>query len=314
MIGYHRAMRLIAAASLGSGFKYTGNFGTADAIDQYVFIRDKDTGLPIAGVTDLTATVKNPNGTTLLDSPFPLFEVPGVAGLYKFTILPSQRSQIGYYAWSVSSPTINADQPIVGGFIASLVMSGAGNREVTIAVVDQETTGPIADVGVYVRDATGTTILAAGTTDGAGQVVLNLWDGEYQVYLSKMGNYRFTVPEDLTVDGDTEVEYQGVSIIPSPPPDPAMCVIYGWLYELNASPYALQKFHVSIYQPPRGSRTGVLLGSGALEVSTDVEGYFSFYAIRGYMIRIDVPQASLEAAVLVPDQDSIKITDLVKLG
>ena len=314
MIGYNSRMRIIEAASLGAGFKYCGNFGTADSIDQYVYVRDRDSGLPVFGIADLVADVRNPDGTLLSGSPFPLSAIPGITGLYKFRILPGQRSQIGYYTWRITSATASIDQPIVGGFVVGFVVSGAGNRAVTISVKDVDTEGPIPDAQVYVRDSTGTTIEAGSATNGNGEVVFNLWDGTYRVYISKLGNYQFTVPETLVVSGDVTETYRGHSLTPAPPPDPEMCMIYGWLYEIGGTPWVEQTFRVSLYSPPP-NLVNIVIGTGAWTVLTDATGYFSFNAFRGSQIRLDIPQASIEETiVLVPDQASIKLKVLLGLG
>jgi hypothetical protein len=198
-----------------------------------------------------------------------------------------------------------------------------GSEAVSILVRDRISHSPIPDVRASIYNPAGDRLIGYGVTNASGLVVLlgntepglPLDPGVYLVRLAK-SLVSFDPTYSITVESGEENDFilKGTEIPVPVPPHPDLCLIHGWLYEINANPYANQKFHVNIYQPPRGSKSGVLLGSGAIKVETDEEGYFSFYAVRGYMIRIDVPQASLEAAVLVPDQESVWITDLVKVG
>lgn len=111
---------------------------------------------------------------------------------------------------------------------------GVGNRVVVVTVEDGGTSAPIPGTFVEVYDATSTTKVAFGYTNASGQITFELFDGAYKVYLSKIGQYVFTVPEDLTVVAglapppDVEVTYEGTLFNPSSPPSPSVCIVYGW--------------------------------------------------------------------------------------
>jgi hypothetical protein len=110
---------------------------------------------------------------------------------------------------------------------------GIGNRVVKINVRDASTLNPIPAVWIEVYDSTSTTRHAFGYSNSSGYAQFNLFDGDYKVYMSKIGEYIFTVPEDLTVvDGasipDVEVTYDGTVFTPSTPPTADLCVVYGW--------------------------------------------------------------------------------------
>lgn len=198
-----------------------------------------------------------------------------------------------------------------------------GSEPASVLVRERGSHAPIAGVAVSIYDATGINFLDYGVTNGSGYLVLlgnlapglSLDPGSYVFRLVK-SRYSFEsgYPETVVHDGDNDFILEGSPLAPVPPPYPDVCLIYGWLYELNADPYASQKFHVRVYQPPRGSSSGVLVSAGSIKVETDQSGYFSFYALKGYLVQINVPQASLEAVFLVPDQTEAKITDLVKVG
>lgn len=110
---------------------------------------------------------------------------------------------------------------------------GPGDRVVEIYLEDDFTLNPIAGAYVKVYNAAATSIIAFGTTGGDGKLTVFLFDGDYKVYISKIGQYVFTVPEDLTVAADlpipdVEVTYQGTTFSPSAPPSPETCVVFGW--------------------------------------------------------------------------------------
>lgn len=115
----------------------------------------------------------------------------------------------------------------------SLDNLGIGNRVVKINVRDDSTLLPIPAVWIEVYDSTSTTRHAFSYSNSSGYIQFNLFDGDYKVYLSKISQYIFTVPEDLTVAAgigipDVEVTYDGTVFTPSTPPTPDLCVVYGW--------------------------------------------------------------------------------------
>ena len=198
-----------------------------------------------------------------------------------------------------------------------------GAEAVSILVRDRTSLSPIPDVRASIYNSTGDRQVGYGSTNADGQVVLlgnvdpgfPLDPGTYLVRLAKaMVSFHASYSITVVTGGTNDFILEG-SEIPLPvPPATDLCLVYGWLFEPNANPYAYQKFHVSIAQSPRGSQSGVVLTSGSIIVETDKNGYFEFYAVRKYLVTIEIPQANLEIQVMIPDQDSIKITDLLKLG
>ena len=299
----------------------SGIFKSTDTVVQKASLVDRYTGIGITGLTDVVVKVFNPDGTVLFAS-LSCAEVSGSHGIYGFTLIASQRTQAGIYSWEMSSPTANILRPSQGtfqngGWVDQIVGLGSGNRKVTIIVQDISTHDPIPDVQIFMRDASDTTIEAFGIADSTGSMVFNLYDGTYKVYLSKMASYSFAVPETLVVSGDKTETYSGQVIIPVPPPDPELCLIYDWLYDGEGKPWINQKFRVSIYSPPP-NLDSIVIGDGARVVETDATGYFGFTAFRGSQIKLDFPQAGGAvdgAIVLVPaDKASIKLKTLLGLG
>lgn len=110
---------------------------------------------------------------------------------------------------------------------------GVGNRVVEVLVQDSGSLAPIPAAWVQVYNETSTSLVAFGYTGADGKITFQLFDGNYKVYISKIGQYVFTVPEDLVVAADppppdVSVTYQGDLFNPSTPPSPDMCTVYGW--------------------------------------------------------------------------------------
>lgn len=122
---------------------------------------------------------------------------------------------------------------------------GIGDRVVEITVEDSTTTNPIPAVWVQVYDTATTTLQAQGYTDSNGQISFMLFDGTYNVYLSKIGQYIFTVPETLTVVAnppipDVQVTYQGDPFDPGSPPSSDTIIVYGWEQDAQGNGLAIE--------------------------------------------------------------------------
>lgn len=120
---------------------------------------------------------------------------------------------------------------------------GVGNRVVEITVEDTFAS-PIVGAWVEVYDDTSTTRQAFGYTNSSGQIVFQLFDGDYKVYISKIGQFVFVVPEDLTVAADppppdVQVTYVGTAFDPGTPPSSDMCIIYGWEQDIQGTGLAV---------------------------------------------------------------------------
>lgn len=122
---------------------------------------------------------------------------------------------------------------------------GTGNRVVEVTVKDSVTTIGIPGVWVEIYDSTSTIRQAFGYTNSSGIITFELYDGNYKVYMSKIGQYVFTVPEDLTVSSnppppDVQVTYQGTPFDPGSPPSADTCIIYGWEHDAQRAGLAVE--------------------------------------------------------------------------
>lgn len=121
---------------------------------------------------------------------------------------------------------------------------GPGNRTVEVTV-DDALAAPIVGAWVEVYDATSTSRIAFGYTKAAGQITFQLYDGDYKVYIQKIGQYVFTVPEDLSVSADppppdVAVTYIGTLFDPGTPPSPDQCIVYGWEQDVQGGGLAIE--------------------------------------------------------------------------
>jgi hypothetical protein len=233
----------------------TGDWGILPSVGIYLDGGADDMGL---GKKDKPLyddfTVANPSGdliTGLVQGDFTILlydptetEVSGSVpvtitelgfGNYRLTFTPNLVgdwlviiSNVTYFRWGQ-----RRNYQVYASDFDDLGNLGPGNRVVEITVKDSVTTDPVPAVWTEVWNATSTTRIAFGYTDSNGEITFQLYDGSYKVYLSKIGQYVFTVPEDLTVSAsppppDVEVEYIGVQFVAPTPPSPELCMVYGW--------------------------------------------------------------------------------------
>lgn len=129
----------------------------------------------------------------------------------------------------IEGSTILAKEATSQEILSLVGGSGSGANEVILTV---ETAGhvPIASVAVHIWNSAQTLLIASGVTSALGMVTIALDDGSYKVRLNKIG-YNFTVPENLTVSGDTDDTYTG-TVIPLTYPDLVdACEVYEYLFK-----------------------------------------------------------------------------------
>ena len=205
---------------------------------------------------------------------------------------------------------------------------GSGDRVVEITVEDGTTSNPIVGALVKVYNDTSTTLIAIGNTDPDGEITFNLYDGDYKVYISKIGQYTFTVPEDLTVVADPPppdvvITYQGSPVVPSSPPTPDTCVVYGWELtpdgagatvdieaEIMASTYFLQTNPHVIRKVTTTSDPNHANGPGYWELVITKTVEFAGDDEVTYKFTIDEQR---QGDYAVPDQTSVAFKDMIGL-
>ncbi len=188
---------------------------------------------------------------------------------------------------------------------------------VTITVEDSVTTNPVETVIVQVWNDAETTRLKMDVTDVLGQVVFTLPDANYKVYLRKLGHYTFaSLPKSLTVFGDMPVTYQGDPFLPSVPPTPQTCVVYGWTYDTGDNPVSVG-IKANLVEPDQFTDDGVQVIKGVQATSSSAaDGYWELILTRSgeytaptvwYSFRIN---GVFMRAYVIPDQDSVAFAAL----
>ena len=172
-----------------------------------------------------------------------------------------------------------------------------GASQVTITVTDG--VDPLEGVQVDVYDSGNTTILRQGFTDVAGEVTFAIDDGSYKVRLS-LSLYAFTVPEDLTVSGNTADTYTGATLVSIDPPAGAnLCRIFGTMVDAagNAVAGATVEAMAGVPQVVAGKH----LGDPSTSTTTNASGAFTLDLERTSRVRFRCERAAVDAVLTVPD-------------
>ena len=231
-------------------------------------------------------------------------------------------SNIAYFRWGQ-----RRNYQVYASDFDDLANLGPGNRVVEITVKDSVTTDPISAVWVDVYDVTSTTKIAFGYTNASGVITVQLFDGDYKVYLSRVGQYVFTVPEDLAVSADppppdVQVEYVGVLFVPPTPPSPDLCMVYGWERDAQGTGLAVD-ITASIVGDDNLLQTNPHINTSEITVTSAAEhgsgdGYWEMPLLPSadfvpgevvyYTFTINGKQVG---TVAVPDQASVALKELL---
>lgn len=202
-------------------------------------------------------------------------------------------------------------------FTAFELAGVAGPRVVTIYVEDGSTTLPIPDTQIYVKNDDNSLIINKGITGTDGKYMTGLRDGTYNLILRK-SFVDFTVPEALTVAGDTTAVYTGVTFVPTSPGSPITCVVYGWMSDIGGRVIKNAKVTATETQPARYSGA-IKIGKLSKTDITDINGYWELELVRSsqltptgikYKFLMTYPGFSYEKDAIVPDSSSVEFSTL----
>lgn len=293
--------------------------GSTATVDFFVVANDGVTG--VTGLSGFAVKLYNPSNAEVSGSVAVTVTELG-NGWYRATFTPNA---VGKWALSLTHATYGVYEGGIDVYaqLFDNLGPGVGARTVRITVEDDVTTNPIQDVTVQVYDATSTTRHLLATTDSSGQVNCLLNDGSYKVYLSKIGAYTFTVPEDLTVsDGagvpDVSQTYQGTAFSPSAPPSPDMCTVYGWAFDVGYNAQAVTVKAYPVVQDRQSLDDGEQALPDAVSTTSDgTTGYWELSVLRSsaylastglkFQFVVDDHEGP---PVTVPDQNSAALADL----
>ena len=314
-----------------------GSFKVSDTIDQAAFLRNKDTGLPLTGLTDVKAKIVNPDGSVLAAAltADPVSELPGV---YRFTLLPADRTQVGVYKWQLTSALGNFEQPVVGSFLNGILTAGGavGSEAVTVFVRDSVTLLPITDasVSVYSPFGDGYLLIHLGKTNASGFVVLSgnaepglpLDVGTYYVRLVKaLASFEAIYEMEVVEGGPNEFVFEGLSLVIPPPVNPELVRIYGNVRDLGLLLRDVDKAELSfqLARPPAKAgdvmifklpirlnpSTGTSGDDGVY--FNDDNGDFWIDVVRSILVRVKCQILGLQQDFTSPDQPMAKLIDLI---
>ena len=179
---------------------------------------------------------------------------------------------------------------------------GTGANIVTITLTETGGTPKIVSASVKVWNNAENTLIAVGTTDSNGQVGLNLDDGTYKVYNTKLGSYSFTNPQTLVVDGVESVSYIGTPLSVSAPAQPNTCRLFIWLKNPDATLMTTLVGNIKIVALPY-KYSGTYFKGDEINFTKHADGYWYVDVVYGAIIVISIPAVGLiQAKHTVPSQ------------
>lgn len=192
----------------------------------------------------------------------------------------------------------------------SLVVSGAST--VTISVIDQDSAA-IPDVSVQIYNSDLSTLITYGTSDSLGQVVAALDDATYKVKLKKAG-YKFTVPETLTVSGDTSDSYSGDSLFFLS--DIGTSTLTTRVYEFCFLPGDIPVESVSAFATitslPEDNGSSLFTGQKIEGIYNEEYGVVYWDIVKGAKVRFVIINFGVDISKTVPsNRDTIRLTDMM---
>lgn len=89
------------------------------------------------------------------------------------------------------------------------------------------------------------------------------------------------------------------------------CIISGNLIDIGGEPGTGQTIRASVMSSPSKSSGGSIIVSDPIDHRPDAMGNFSIALLRGETVIIDIPRAGIRQQIVVPDQPSALLLDLI---
>ncbi|MFQ6002499.1 MAG: hypothetical protein ACE5KJ_02005 [Candidatus Zixiibacteriota bacterium] len=150
--------------------------------------------------------------------------------------------------------------------------AGSGANSVVIRCKQSSDSSNIALAFIQVTDSVENSTIGLLTSDSQGRGFFALDNGTYCVRMYKPG-WQFTVPETLKVSGDEDTTYYADAFDPGSPPQPSLCRVHGWVYDINNQPEVGAKIEASIRTIPLRYQN-VIVSPYYKSTTTDEEGYW----------------------------------------
>jgi len=156
-----------------------------------------------------------------------------------------------------------------------ITCTGSGSNTVLLWVKDYSDSTGIAGFRVEIVDSiTGAKTPYGAHTNSAGLCTLALDNGHYTFYLSAP-RYLRTSPIYRTISANTTLTYYATAMTVSPPPADSVCIVYGYVYNKDATPHPNAKVEIGMNRSSV-SFHGVLVDVSPTIVYTDSAGCFEF--------------------------------------
>lgn len=230
----------------------------------------------------------------------------------------------GYYVWDMSNittyPTTDkqylcvmsdgvdekASMVFLGGY-ADEGITGANQVTLTIEKLD---TTPIPGVDVQIFNADQSVLLDRAKTDASGQVVLALDDGSYKVRLNKL-QVSFTVPEDLTVSGTTEQDYNGDVLTISTPAESDVCRVFDYAYNQAGNNQLTElAAYATITALPHNANSKLHSGDKIKATYDPSTGQFYWDIVQGAVVQFKSDLLGISYQKTVPSSATARLSSI----
>lgn len=194
--------------------------------------------------------------------------------------------------------------------------AGTGSFQVTITATNLADSTVLNGVQTQVLNQPQTATEGLLTTNSLGQAIFALNSGVYKVRLFKPG-YIFTVPESVTVTGNTSATFYGSAFDPGNPASASLCRVHGYVKDINNLPVVGAKVEALIKTVPLKYQS-VVISPYYKTTATDNNGYWYLDLFPNqiltpsdtkYRFNITVPTGSiLRVETPVPNQSSWELS------
>lgn len=214
---------------------------------------------------------------------------------------------------------ILADEINLSQAVATVDLSGLGSNPLTVRVQDQNGVGLPGQI-ITVRDAGGG-VVGWAVTGSSGQWTFNLAAGNYTIYVSTTPHYTTPAPQSKAVPTDTPVVLVSQLQTPTPPASPGLCTIQvqhmlaGVPVENAVISAELQGLNSGLPHQIQSLVKNVALtnesGYGELQLPWSSQFTSGTGEQLITVMEPDGVTASVSATVLIPDQSSIWLDELL---
>lgn len=281
---------LAQAETNGAAFVYSGTSTTADVVIEPVIgftVPDDGTldgfKADVAGLSTFDPATDTVARVTLVDTTTSNTDMRGTDN----AATPGDEMALTAPAITAIDTELSATHG-AGSWESAGVATGA---QIVVITVNDTLGFPVPSASVVVRNNADNATLGFYVTNNNGQITANLDNSPagqpYKVRLGKVG-YMFTIPENLTVLGDTNQTYTGAFVDPGVPVA-GLQTLSGNIKLLTGEAEPNATVRAVIASMPQHVDVSVL-SNVVSEAETDSNGNFSLYLIKGASVTLYISQ------------------------